>query len=123
MIKPKVHSLFPLCCFLTEAAFLLRLFRKRYSWNKYSKLHLFQFKWNRKHSVLELQSKVHPNLSNLFQLFPVSSYSTLWGGIDKMDGIIFQFYLSHKILHSIYYSSIPPLPIPANYQKEYSLMF
>ena len=28
---------------------------------------------------------------------------------------------SQKMLHSIYYSSIPPLPIPKNYQKECSL--
>ena len=28
---------------------------------------------------------------------------------------------SQKMLHSIYYSSIPPLPIPKNYRKEYSL--
>ena len=65
----KFIDFFPLCCFLTEAAFLLRLFRKRYSWSKYSKLHLFQFRWNRKHSILELKSKVHPNLSKLFELF------------------------------------------------------
>ena len=64
-----VIPFFPLCCFLTEAAFFLRLFRKRNSWNKYSKLHLFQFNWNRKHSILELKSKVHPNLSQILQLF------------------------------------------------------
>ena len=46
MIKPKVHSLFPLCCFLTKAGFLLTLFRRRNTLNKYSKLHLFQFNWN-----------------------------------------------------------------------------
>ena len=28
---------------------------------------------------------------------------------------------SQKMLHSIHYSSIPPLPIPKNYQREYSL--
>ena len=29
---------------------------------------------------------------------------------------------SKKMLRSIYYSSIPPLPIPKNYQKECSLI-
>ena len=28
---------------------------------------------------------------------------------------------SQKMLHSIYYSSVPPLPIPKHYQKEWSL--
>ena len=32
------------------------------------------------------------------------------------------FAYSQKFLHSIYYSSIPPLPIPKNYQKECSLI-
>ena len=53
-----------------------------------------------------------------------SSYSTLWGGIDGIYiyRILFQFYLFPKMLHSIYYFSVPPLPIPKNYQKEYSLI-
>ena len=36
-----------------KAAFLLRLFRKKNAWNKHSELHLFQFKWNRNHSIPE----------------------------------------------------------------------
>ena len=31
----------------------LRLLSKRNTWNKYSELHLFQFKWNRNHSIPE----------------------------------------------------------------------
>ena len=30
---------------------------------------------------------------------------------------------SQRMLHSIYYSSILPLPIPKNYQKEFSLKY
>ena len=36
---------------LSKATFLLRLFRKRNTWDKYYELHLFQFKWNRNHSI------------------------------------------------------------------------
>ena len=37
----------------SKAGFLLRLFRKRNTWNKYLELHLFQLKWNRNHSIPE----------------------------------------------------------------------
>ena len=49
-----------------------------------------------------------------------SSCSTLWFGIVGIDGILFQFYLFPKNVASIYYSSIPPLPVPKNYKKECS---
>ena len=90
------------------AAFLLRLFMKR---NKHLELHLFQFKWNINHFIPELKSKVHLNLSQLFQLFQLfHSLNTLQAPpIHK------------KLLHSTYYSSIPPLPFPKNCQKECSL--
>ena len=50
-----------------------------------------------------------------------SSYSILWGGIDGINGILFQLYLFPEMLHSIYYSSIPSLHIPKNYEKQCSL--
>ena len=83
---------------LTQAAFLLRLFRKRNTWNKYS---------GSPKSFLICHHYSSYSCS--------SSYSTLRGGI------LFQFYLLPKMLHSIYYSSIPPLPILGNYQEECSL--
>ena len=36
-----------------KIAFLLRLLRNTNSWNKYSELHLFQFKWKRDHWIPE----------------------------------------------------------------------
>ena len=38
-------------------------------------------------------------------------------------GYFSSFTYSQKMLHSIYCSSIPPLPIPENYQKECSLSY
>ena len=91
----------------------------RNTWNKYSKLRLFQFKWNRNHSI--------PNKSPKFiQIYHhYSSYSTIWSGIDGIDGILFQFYLFPKkfAFHLLFRYSTRPLPIPKNYQKECSLSF
>ena len=56
----------------------LWLFRKKNTWNKHSKHHLFQFKWNTKHSIPESNFKVHQTLSQLFPLFQL--FHSLWDG-------------------------------------------
>ena len=41
-----------------------------------------------------------------------SSYSTLWGGIDRIDGILFQFYLFPKnvTFNLLFFYSTSPIP-------------
>ena len=111
-----VHSWWVYLWMTNKAAYLLRLFRKRNTCNKFFKLHLFQLKWNRNKSSKSFQ--IHQNYSSCSCS---SSNSTLWGRIEEIDGIFFQSYLFPKMSHSIYYSSIPSLPIPKNYQKECNL--
>ena len=53
-----------------------------------------------------------------------STYSSLRGGIDRIDGTLFQFYLFPKnvAFHLLFFYSAP-LPIPKSYQKECNLIF
>ena len=72
---------------LSKTAFLLRLFRKGNSWNKYEELHLFQFKWNRDLLIGEQKSKARPNLFQLFSLFLLSQlfHSQRWNRQNRRN--------------------------------------
>ena len=91
---------------------------KRNSWSKYSNLHLFQFKWNRNH----LFRNKSPKLNQIYTTIPAipALPAIPLSGVEQMEYSSSSTY-SRKMLHSIYDSSVPPLPIPKNYQKEYSL--
>ena len=61
-----------------KAAFLLRVLRKKNTWNKYSEPHLFQLKWNRNHSIpdyclTKISIRAKRSISRFFSLFIVPS--------------------------------------------------
>ena len=69
------------------------------------------------------KSKVHLNLWPLSSYCCSSSYSTLWGGIDGTDWILFRFYLFPRnvAFHLLFLYSTSSYS--QNYQKECSLSF
>ena len=85
----------------TQTAFLLKLFRKRNNGNNHSELHLFQFKWNRNHSVLEQKSVLIYTTVPAITALPAISVSEMeW--TEQMEYSSSSTY-SQKLLHSIYY--------------------
>ena len=64
--------------------------------------------------------KVHLNVSQLFQLLFQLFRSLRWNRHNRWNTLPL-LSISKKMLHSIYYSSIPPLPISENHHKECSL--
>ena len=67
----------------------------------------------------EIKPKVFLNLSLLFHLFLLFQlfHSPRWNRLNRWNTLSV-LTIPKKMLHSICYSSMPPLSVPKNYQKE-----